>query len=155
MKVNYSGWTQKTGFFHHDIFVDENRTDYAVHFANGDVARQNGKFETRTEDWNHDGDVYSMFGAFFQYIHSDGSISYGDFFTPEDLVRFAVDALDPDASGPKVAYVEGIEIPKEPRQPSLNDRILQSEARAMHQECERNRKMASLGIRHPGEPWAR
>jgi len=157
MKVNYGGWKEGVGFFNHDIFVDENRRDYSIHFENGSVARQSSAFEEHTADWNCDGDVYTMFGAWFNYYAPDGSSRGGAFHTPEDLVRFAVDALDPDASfsGPRVVKVDGIEIQQNNRGTSLDDKIAQSEARAMHLEAERNRKMKALGIRPSNEPWAK
>lgn len=156
MYVDYCGWTEERGSFRHKVFVDENRTDYAVHFANGMVARQNSVFQIVVADWNHDQDVYPQYGAWFEYRDADGKFNGGEFFTPEDLVRFAADARDPHASsfGPRPLKVEGIEIPTVQRN-DLFDRIDQAEKRAMQQEAERNRKMDQLGIRRPNEPWAR
>ena len=157
MIVDYSGWNKDTGHFCHKIYIDESKKDYAVYFENGSVARQTGEFHHHTADWNHDDDVYTQYGAWFEFRAADGSRNGGEFFTPEDLVRFAVDALDPDSSrfGPRVTKVDGVEIPVQPRHPSLDQRLAQIEARAMHQDMERNRKMAALGIRPPNEPWAR
>lgn len=157
MQVEYSGWTAERGPFRHMIYVDENKKDYAIHFSSGTVARQSSAFENHTADWNNDGDVYTMFGAWFDYLDKDGSRNGGAFHTPEDLVRFAVEAADPEqrSYGTYATKVEGIEFPPPDRRSSLNDRIAQSENRAMQQEAERNRKMDMLGVRRPGEPWAR
>ena len=157
MFVEYSGWTEELGAFCCKISFDETKTDFAVHFENGSVARQSGDFHNHTADWNHDGDIYSQFGAWFDYYDVNGKFTGGEFLTPVDLVRLALDARDPNCSciGPRPTKVDGIVLPLPPRHQSLNDRIAQTENRAMHREAERNRKMNSLGIRHPGEPWAR
>lgn len=157
MVVDYSGWTQESGSFHCKINFDEKKSDFAVHFANGSVARQSGTFHDHTADWNHDGDVYTQFGAWFEYRDTNGKFSGGEFFTPVDLVQFAVDARDSNSSsfGPRPIKVEGLTLPLPPRHQSLDDRIAQTEQRLMHQEAERNRKMNALGIRPSNEPWAR
>ena len=157
MHVDYSGWNSESGSFSCKVHVDESRRDHAVHFANGSIARQSSEFQHVTNDWNHDGDVYSQYGAWFEFRNSEGGFAGGEFFTPVDLVQFAADAMDPKASciGPRPIKVEGIEIPLKRRHPNLSDRIAQTEARAMHQEAERNRKMNALGIRPSNEPWAK
>ena len=157
MQVEYSGWTKDHGPFFCLINVDEQRKDYAVYFENGTVAKQTGEFETVTGDWNHDGDVYSQFGAWFHYYNADGTRNGGAFFTPVDLVQFAIDALDAGTScmGPRPVKVEGIHVPLPHLRPRLDDRLVQSERAAFHQDAERNRKMDMLGIRRPDEPWAR
>ena len=152
MYVNHSGWTADRGAFSYDIFVDETKTDYEVVYGNGYVSKQVTPFEHITGDWNNDGDVYTQFGAWF-------SSKYGGntFLTPEDLVMALVEAQGRErkAYGNEIVSVKGIDFPSKERRPSLSDQIRQSEQRAMHQEAERNRKMNSLGIRPPGEPWAR
>lgn len=151
MYVNYSGWTKDHGSFSCNIYIDENKQDYEVVYGDGSVAKQTGPFHEVTADWNHDGDVYSMFGAWFQSESGRGS-----FFTPEDLVRIAADGLEKDRFyGNEAKCVKGITIPLPERRPRLDDVIRQNEVRAANQEAERNRKMNALGIRPPGEPWAR
>lgn len=157
MFVNHSGWSIEHGSFNYDVFVDENRRDYAVYFKNGKVAHQTSSFQEVTGDWNYDGDVYSLFGAWFDVCNPDGSSNSGVFYTPEELVSFAISAKEPDrfSDGQEVLRVDGICVPDRDKRPTLQDRLVQTEKRAMHQEAERNRKMAALGIRNPNEPWAR
>ena len=157
MKINHSGWHEEYGSYSYNIDFDENKCDYEIHFANGDIAKQNGPFEEHTADWNNDGDVYTQFCAFFTYYDRNGSSHGGQAWTPVDLVTAAIDALDSSSSsiGPRVIKVVGIDIPPIHKRKSLNEQIFQSENRAFHQEVERNRKMSALGIRPPGEPWAR
>lgn len=157
MNVTYAGWNIEHGCFHCDIFVDETKTDYEIHYANGNIAKQTSPFDTVTTDWNNDGDVYSMFGAWFGEVENDGKIHRSTFWSVEDLVQAAADALDPNAScmGQKIIAIPGIEIPPLEKRPSLEEKIRQSELRAMHQDAERNRKMDMLGIRPSNEPWAK
>ena len=157
MKVNHSGWTEQSGAFDYDVFIDENKTDYELHYKNGMIARQSSPFQEETRDWNHDDDVYTQFGAWFSCYDPDGSFSGGSFWTPEDLVRAAVDCSDPAKIryGNQVIAVPGIEVPRPDQRPKLDTRIAQNERRAMAQDIERNRKMNALGIRPPNEPWAR
>lgn len=153
MYVNHSGWNIDRGSFSYDVFVDEHRKDYVLHFSNGSKQYQRSPFGEVTADWNHDGQVYSQFGAWF----SESPNSNGEFWTPEQMVRELIDSLDPDCrqSGAHIVSIPGIEVPTPDKRPSLSDKIRQSENRAMHQDIERNRKMTALGIRAPGEPWAR
>lgn len=153
MFVNHSGWNSERGSFSYDIFVDERREDYALHFSDGKTKHQRSPFSEVTADWNHDGDVYTQFGAWF----SERPNGNGEFWTPEDMVAELIDALDPDRrrSGAHIVSIPGIEVPTPDKRPSLTDKIRQSENRAMHQDIEKNRKMNALGIRGPGEPWAR
>ena len=153
MYVNYSGWSEKHGSFSCDIFIDENRQDSELTFGDGRIAKQKGPFEAVTADWNHDGDVYTQFGAWFTVPGENHS----DFWSVVDLVRAAADAqaMTRRPYGNEIVSVKGVEIPPPDRRSSLHDTIQRSELRAMHQEIERNRKMDMLGIRPPNEPWAR
>ncbi len=157
MKVNHSGWNETQGFYNYDIDFDETRCDYEIHYKNGGISKQNGPFENHTADWNNDGDVYTQFCAFFDYYDADGSRNGGDAWTPVDLVTAALDAQDLTANrgGYSVIKVVGVDIPPVHKRESLDERIIQSEKRAFHQEIELNQKMNALGIRPPGEPWAR
>ena len=157
MQVSHSGWDAQHGAFHYEVYIDENKTDYELHYKNGMIAKQSSPFQEETRDWNHDDDVYSQFGAWFSHYAPDGSFSGGEFFTPVDLVQAAVDCLDPSEIrfGNQIIKVSGVEIPQPDKRPNLDERIAQNERRAMMQDIERNRKMDALGIRSPNEPWAR
>lgn len=110
MLIEHSGYRKNHGLFCFKIPVDENKTDYEIHFNNGSVYRQNGPFENVTHDWNCDGDVYTQFGAYFD---CNGR---GEFFTPVDLVTFVVE---------HEAQVPGIQDPFQ--HPSLDNQIKQAE----------------------------
>lgn len=148
MFVNHSGWNMEHGSFSYNIFVDEHREDYILHFSDGSKQYQRSPFATVTADWNHDGDIYSLFGAWF----SENTSGCGEFWTPEQMVSELIDSLDPNRrqSGAHIVSIPGIEVPTPDKRPSLTDTIRQSENRAMHQDIEKNRKMNALGIRPPG-----
>ena len=112
MDIEYSGYREKTGTFCFQIKVDENRKDYEIHMKDGTVMKQDGPFSTVTRDWNCDGDIYPLFGAYFSY---DGR---GEFITPVDMVRFVVDGE---------ANIPGIANPFE--QPALDDQIRDADSR--------------------------
>lgn len=150
MYVNHSGWNAEYGSFSYDVFVDEKREDYEIHYKNGTVDKQAGPFQEVTADWNNDGDVYTQFGAWFRDENGRGS-----FWTPEQLVMALIETLDGYTSYTNVSHIPGITLPARDKRPALQDTIEQSERRAFHQEAERNRKMDMLGIRPPNEPWAK
>ena len=151
MYVSYSGWTEKHGSFFSNIFIDEKRQDYALVYGNGFVAKQTTPFQSVTADWNNDGDVYTQFGAWFQSPFGGNT-----FYTPEEMVQAAADSLAKERFySNEVKEVRGVTIPLPEHRPRLEDRIRQTENRVMQQETERNRKMDALGVRRPGEPWAR
>lgn len=151
MYVNHSGWSQEYGPFNYNIFVDEKKTDYEIVYVDGKVCKQASPFEYLTADWNCDGDVYTQFGAYF-----DGRYAGRNFWTVEELVSACIEAIDKELlRGSDVKEVTGIVIPPREKRQSLEESIRMSEQRAAHQEAERNRKMDMLGIRRPGEPWAR
>lgn len=151
MFVNHSGWTAEQGFFSYDIFIDEKREDYEIHYADGSVAKQNSPFHEVTRDWNYDGDVYTLLGAFFT---KEGS--GGEFWTPENMVSALIEAMEGERrhGAASVISIPGIELPEKENRPTLEYTIRQSERRAMHKDIERNRKMNILGIRPSNEPWA-
>jgi len=157
MLVEYSGWTKDNGNFFCEIELDETKLDYEIHYENGEIARQTSPFQLVTRDWNHDGDVYSKLGAWFEHLNSDGSFKHGFFWGPEDMVRGLIDSKDPSSTyyGDRIKAIPGIEIPPPARRPSLEDHLQSSERRRMMQDAERTRKMNALGIRHPGDPWAK
>jgi len=157
MFVEYSGWSKDLGPFHCKIFVDENKTDYEIHFSNGAIAKQNTPFSEYTEDWNHDDDTYTLFGAWFNRLDKDGKFDGGEFWTPVDMVSSVADTVNPDFRpyGVHVVRIPGITVPPPEKRTSLEDQILASERRLEAQEVERNRKMDALGIRHLNEPWVR
>ena len=153
MYVNHSGWSQKYGSFNYNIYVDENKTDYELVYGDGSIAKQQSPFEYVTADWNHDGDVYTQFGAWFG--KPGGSSS--EFITPENMVSAILHAreLTWTPYGNELIDVRGIEVPPPDKRPSLDDTLRKTELRALHQDIDCNRKMNALGIRPPGEPWAR
>ena len=157
MYVEYSGWTSERGSFHCKIFVDENKLDYELHYKSGKTAKQSSPFQHVTADWNHDGDVYTQFGAWFDHIGENGKFQGGEFWTPVEMVGALADAMDRSSRnyGDHVIAIPGIEIPPPDRRSTLDDQIIRSERRSEAQEIERNRKMNALGIRPPNEPWAR
>lgn len=40
MYVNHSGWSADIGSFSYDIYMDENKKDYEIRYADGSVDRQ-------------------------------------------------------------------------------------------------------------------
>lgn len=157
MYVEYSGWTEKDGFFRYDIFVNEKKMDYELHYASGKVAKQNSPFTEETGDWNHDGDYYTLFGAWFRHEDEHGNFLGGEFWSVEQMVRAVIDAKDPDNRfyGDHIVDIPGIEIPSSKNTQTLDDHLRHTEQRAAAQEAERNRKMDMLGIRPPNESWPR
>lgn len=109
MNIRYSGYRENYGTFDVLIPVDETRQDYEIQMKNGQIGRQVTPFQEATYDWNHDGDVYTLFGAWFDWNGSR------DFITPVDMVSMVIDA---DATIP------GIEIPLV----SLDSQIQQANA---------------------------
>lgn len=151
MYVNHSGWSQEYGSFNYNIFVDDKKTDYEIVYADGKTCKQASPFDYVTADWNCDNDVYTQFGAYFE-----GRYAGRNFWTVEELVSVCIEAVDKEhLCGSDVKEVKGIVIPSKDKRPSLDESIRQSEQRLANQEAERNRKMDMLGIRRPGEPWAR
>ena len=153
MYVTYSGWTQEHGSFYCNIFIDENRQDYALEYGDGTIAKQTSPFQYVTADWNNDGDIYEQFGAWFE------SPGYGgnSFWTPEQMVRAAADGLEEGRRfyNNEVKAVHGVEIPLLHQRSTLDNLLQESEIRAANRDAERNRRMNALGIRPSGEPWAR
>lgn len=84
--VNHGGWSEDRGWFSDDFVIDTKKTDYEIHFPDGEIYKQNTPFESRTMDWNYDGDVYEKFGAFF-YIEMFGR---SEFFSPEEMISLCV-----------------------------------------------------------------
>lgn len=152
MYVNHSGWNIEHGSFSYNIYINEEKEDYEIHFVDGTVARQCSPFQEVTADWNCDGDRYTQFGAWFT---EDGHNS--EFWTPQDMVVCLIDAMNGDRSrgNATVKVIPGIELPPKEKRPKLDDRLRQTEQRRMHQDIELNRKMNTLGIRPHNEPWAR
>lgn len=96
MNIRYSGYRENYGTFDVLIPVDETRQDYEIQMKNGQIGRQITPFQEATYDWNHDGEVYTLFGAWFDW---NGSC---DFMTPVDMVSMVIDGD---------ARIPGIEIP--------------------------------------------
>ena len=157
MYVEHSGWNNERGWFSDNIYFDENKQDYTIEFNDGIIKKQSSAFQNVTADWNHDGDVYTSFGAWFHEIDSAGNLSGGEFWTPQDMVMAVIEAQDPNRPkyGNLVKTISGISLRSPEKKQSLNEQIKHSEGRALHQEVERNRKMDMLGIRPSNEPWAR
>lgn len=152
MYVNHSGWNSVYGSFSYNIYINEEREDYEIHFVDGSIAKQCSPFQHVTADWNCDGDRYTQFGAWFT---QDGHNS--DFWTPEAMVCCLLDGMTGDRSrgNATVKAIPGINLPSKEKRPNLDDQLKRTEQRKMHQDMERNRKMNMLGIRSPNEPWAR
>lgn len=158
MNIRYYGWSEKYGSFNYIIPFDETKTDYELHFKNGGYGKQISVFHVETRDWNCDGDVYPLFGAYFQYYDKNGETDGRGFWTPENMVRALVDAQDKNDAqlyGNDVIAISDIVLPVRNKRPRLEDTMRMSERRSMPQDIERNRRMFSLGIRGPGEPWAK
>lgn len=158
MRVNHSGWSKKYGSFNYNISFDEKRTDYEVRFESGRTLRQCGEFDYVTADWNCDGDVYTEFGANFTRYYEDGTPYAGrEFWTVEHLVAELIDGLygDDRPKRDRMISISGVTIPPPHLRPSLNETVARSEKQQMARDIERNRQMNALGVRGPGEPWAR
>lgn len=112
MNVEYSGWREDCGFFCHKIYLDEKREDYEIHLKNGSVGRQVTPFQEFTYDWNHDDDVYPLFGAFFEF--GTGR----DFLTPVDMVSLLLEDK---------AEIPGMENPL--KKPTLDERLSRADSR--------------------------
>lgn len=152
MKINYSGWSEKYGSFRCDIFIDEKRTDYEVHFESGQVLRQCGGFQHVTADWNCDGDVYTQFGVWFERCDADGKVRSGrEFLTPDDLVAELIDGLYGDdwPTRDRVVSISGVSVPSLNKRQSLASQIANSENRQMAQDIEKARLMKAFGVREP------
>lgn len=158
MKVNFSGWSEKYGSYQYNIPFDESRTDFEVRFESGQVLRQCGSFEHVTADWNCDGDIYTVFGANFVRYNQDGSARSGrEFWTPDDLVAELIDGLYGDdwPKRDRVVSISGITVHPPKARVSLEEQMARSEQQQLVQDIDRNKTMNSLGVRDPGEPWAR
>lgn len=129
MFVNHSGWNEKDGSFDYNIFVDENKTDYEIHYNDGTVAYQKSPFQFETADWNCDGQVYEQFGAWFEW---EGR---GEFITPDQMVW---QLLFDGYCGPKAVSIPGIDIPQPSQRPSLDETILSGERKALMRETKEN-----------------
>ena len=84
IEVEHSGYSEKRGFFCDLYYIDAEKTDYEIHFPDGDVYRQISAFHSLCEDWNHDNDRYEQFGAYFEIQ----SLGRGEFITPVNMVDF-------------------------------------------------------------------
>ena len=117
MYVNHSGWSEDTGSYSYDIYMDESKTDYEIRYADGSVDRQITPFEDITRDWNNDGDVYTMFGAYFEH----DSTGWRQFMTPESMVMLLLDSrFDPRrVNGPLATGIPGVEVPDKGKRPEL------------------------------------
>lgn len=82
LTINVSGWKKGYGPYDVNLPFDEQKTDYQIHFKDGERYAQVSPFETETHDWNNDGDVYPQYGAWFRSQNGRG-----EFFTPVDLLR--------------------------------------------------------------------
>lgn len=157
MKVNHSGWREDIGPFEYDVEVDERKSDHVITYQSGRIARQMDKFDYHTYDWNCDGDVYTQFGAFFGIFRADGSSAGRVFLTVEDIVFDLVKGVNGDTFGvddPCVS-VTGIHIEPLNKRVSLDEQIKTTERQQMFRDIEKNKRMASLGIRPNNEPWAK
>lgn len=158
MKIEVSGWSERFGTYRFVIPFDETRTDYVVRFESGRSLEQCGSFQHVTADWNCDGDVYTEFGANFIARDPDGSVRAGrEFLTPDDLVADLIDGLYGDDFPPRdrMVSISGITVPSPDKRSSLDEQVARTMRQEMGRDADRNRRMNALGIRPPGEPWAR
>ena len=98
IELNITGWNNVYGPYRFTVPFDDEKTDHEIRFADGSVSKQATAFGYETHDWNHDGDVYTQYGAWFR--HEKGG---ADFFTPEQLLRLVADddATVPGLNDPK------------------------------------------------------
>lgn len=87
IEVEHSGYSEARGIFCDLYYIDPNKMDYKIYFPDGDTYIQNSEFHARIEDWNHDGDRYEQFGAFFKIE----SLGRSEFVTPEMMISFITD----------------------------------------------------------------
>lgn len=124
MNITLSGWNEKLGSYSFDIFVDEQKDNYEIHFKDGFVAKQTTPFQYVTQDWNHDGDVYTMFGAWFE-----SKFGGSDFWSADEMVSGLVLSAQEEGYRDtyKIACIPGIELPdalqRQPPRSPLNERI--------------------------------
>lgn len=152
MYVNHSGWSQELGSFHYDIFLDETKTDYELHFADGFVSKQTSPFEEITADWNCDGDWYTQFGAWFESPFGGST-----FWTPVQMISELIESREEGRrhSSDRLIAIPGIQLPERKRKETLESMISQTEKRTFQKEIERNRKMEQLGVLPLDEPRTR
>lgn len=158
MKIDYSGWSENHGSYRFVIPFDERKTDHEVRFESGTCLRQCGPFQHVAADWNNDGDVYTEFGAYFVRYDNDGTACAGrEWWTPDDLVAELIDGLYGDDFPPRdrVVSISNIVVPSIDNRPSLDEVVSRTIRQDMGRDADRNRRMNALGIRPPGEPWAR
>lgn len=107
LTLNHSGWNKDYGPYEFNIPFDDSRTDWEIHFPDGDVYRQGTPFQEETRDWNADHHVYTQHGAWFYCSES----SRGEFFTPQGMLRLVVDgeAIVPGLPDPAVPIKEHLE----------------------------------------------
>lgn len=86
ISLNVSGWKKGLGSYDVDVPFDDERDDIEVRLRDGSVLRQEGFFAEESHDWNNDGDVYPIYGAWFR--DQDGR---GEFLTPETMMRLVMD----------------------------------------------------------------
>ena len=99
MILEHSGWSRERGYFCEKYFFDEAKTDYEIHWKNGNVSKQTSPFEMVNADWNDDDDVYSEFGANFE-----GKWAFGrEWHTPQGLLSLV---LDGEAEVPGIKEVK-------------------------------------------------
>ena len=84
IKVSREVWNCNTGFSKKIYRLEPNREMQLV--KDGEVyASQCSEFQLVEKDWNCDGDVYELYGAYFD---RDG---YADFITPENIVNMMIE----------------------------------------------------------------
>lgn len=124
MQVNYSGWNEKLLRFDFTIDLDETRKDYEIHFKDGFVSKQSTPFDYVTCDWNHDGDVYCMYGAYFT-SRFGGNV----FWTPDEMVSALIESAMEDGYRDtyRIREIPGIALPpalrKKEKLPTLKEKL--------------------------------
>lgn len=110
MLVNKSGWSESQGFYNFNIYVDETKTDYEIQYKDGSVSKQASPFQYVTADWNNDGDIYTMYGAWF----TSNKFACNNFWTAEELVGCFIESAQNDGYRDpyKIADIPGIVLPE-------------------------------------------
>lgn len=77
-------WNREKGFTK-EVYKLNDKKKIKVIIDNEVYAFQENSFTTIEKDWNCDGDIYELFGAYFNI---DG---FSNFLTPEDIVSMIVE----------------------------------------------------------------
>ena len=85
IKVTRDTWGKGKGFKKEIYRLRDDSCIQLVEEDGSIFATQSSEFKAEFNDWNCDGDVYELYGAYFD---RDG---YMDFYTPENIVIFMLE----------------------------------------------------------------